>query len=150
MPLLDDTSTKQDTSAAVDDEHGHEGDDQDDSFSSFSDTSSANFPSDFFLPTILTYPASTSIPTPSSYSLFHTFDAEEVHPVLLGSNADLFCAPLSELFDALREEAAFSVEDKALNMEDEEGTLEWVLEHENEGVALVIGEVSPALCGVLF
>jgi len=63
-------------------------------------------------------------------------------PVLLASNPDLFRAPLTELFDALREEGAFSVEDKALNMEDEGGTLEWVLEHENEGVALVIGEVS--------
>lgn len=62
---------------------------------------------------------------------------------MLGSNADLFHAPLTELFDALREEAAFSVEDKALNMDDDGGTLEWVLEHENEGVALVIGEVSP-------
>ncbi|KAL7409172.1 hypothetical protein BDY24DRAFT_239300 [Mrakia frigida] len=133
--------------------NGH-GDDEDDSFSSYSDASSSHFPSDFFLSTIITYPSNSSVPTPSPYSLFQPF-ADEAHegvdlPVLLASNPDLFRAPLTELFDALREEGAFSVEDKALNMEDEGGTLEWVLEHENEGVALVIGEVRPSSPTLLF
>lgn len=65
--------------------------------------------------------------------------------VILEAQQSLFDAPLIDLFDALREEAAFANEAGLLDIEDEEGTREWVLEHLNEAVCLSVGEVRPPL-----
>lgn len=71
-------------------------------------------------------------------------------PVLLSSNPNLFDAPLLELFDALREEAAFSIDEKVLDVDDGAGTKEWLLAHENEKVGIIIGEVRFRFCSLSF
>lgn len=63
--------------------------------------------------------------------------------VILESQQSLFSSKLTDLFDALREEAAFASEPGVLAIEDEEGTREWVLEHVNEAICLSVGEVRP-------
>lgn len=81
-----------------------------------------------------------------TYALFQPSDrpSSSTAPplrVILDSQQSLFSSKLTDLFDALREEAAFASEPGVLAIEDEEGTREWVLEHVNEAICLSVGEV---------
>ncbi|CED84773.1 Uncharacterised protein family UPF0646 [Phaffia rhodozyma] len=111
-----------------------------------------------FFPTIISYQPRSSTPSSApilmkSYSLFNPIPSSSSDhqdgiealdtpalPVLLSSNSSLFEAPLLELFDALREEAAFSTDGRLLSIDDGGGNNEWLLAHEDEKVGIVIGE----------
>jgi hypothetical protein len=114
------------------------------------------------------YPVTISYPPPSSaassgeitYSLFLSISSENPEPesavikstplpVLLSSSQAIFYEPLSSLFEALKEEAAFAGAGDGgeeglhgcLALNDQGGTKEWVLEHTDERLNLCIGEV---------
>lgn len=93
------------------------------------------------VPIILTYPPTSSdnAELGQSYSLFLPEPTLSL-PVLLSGNDRLYDASLTEVFDALREDAAFSVQTP--EFDDRHGSLEWVLEHSDPQAELRIGEDS--------
>lgn len=83
-----------------------------------------------------------------TYSLFVPSDLPSTSTtplpkVILGSQNNLYEAALSDLFDALRQEAEFADEAGMLAIDDEDGTREWMLEHCTEAICLAVGEVRP-------